>query len=55
MLDENGKQITKTANFINQEKAPSVIFNLKGGTTDTSKEDNATGLHRGNAYFSHIQ
>lgn len=51
VLDENGKQIRKTANFINQEKAPSVIFNLKGGTTDTSKEDNATGLHRGNAYY----
>lgn len=49
--DESGKQITKTLDFINQEKAPSAIFELKEGTINTALEDNNTGLHRGNGYF----
>ena len=49
--DENGKQLTKTLDFVNQEKAPSATFELKDGTINTAKEDNNTGLHRGNGYF----
>ena len=51
VLDGTGKQITKTLDFVNQEKAPSAVFEMGYGTTDTSNEDNKSGLHRGNAYF----
>ena len=51
VLDGNGNQLIKTANFINQEKAPSATFELKEGTIDSTKSDNTTGLHRGNAYY----
>ena len=51
VLDEQGNPLTKTEKFVNQEKAPSAIFELKGGTTDTLQVDNKTGMHRGGAYF----
>ena len=51
VLDSNGNQITKTLDFVNQEKAPSATFELGQGTIDTAKEDNKTGLHRGDGYF----
>lgn len=51
VLDGNGNQLIKTANFINQEKAPSATFELEDGTIDSIKSDNTTGLHRGNAYY----
>ena len=51
VLDENGNQIIKKANFLNQEKAPSAIFTLNKGTIDTAEYDNNSGMHRGDAYF----
>ena len=44
-------QLAKTLKVINQEKAPSTVFELKDGTIFTEEEDNKTGMHRGNAYF----
>ena len=51
VLDENGNQIIKTLDIVNQEKMPSAVFEIGYGTTDDVKEDNNSGLHRGNAYF----
>lgn len=51
VLGENGEQLTKTLDFVNQEKAPSAVFELKEGTIDSETDDNKTGLHRGDGYF----
>ncbi len=52
VIDPNtGEQMTKTLDFVNQEKAPATVFELGEGTINTEEEDNLTGLHRGNGYF----
>lgn len=51
VLDEEGNQLIKNLDFVNQEKAPSAVFEIGEGTINTQEEDNYTGLHRGNAYF----
>ena len=51
ILDENGDQLVKTLNFVNQEKAPSAVFEIGYGTRNSVSDDNKSGLYRGNAYF----
>lgn len=51
ILDKDGNQLIKTLRFTNQDKAPSAVFELDYGTTDSVEEDNKTGMHRGDAYY----
>lgn len=51
VLGGDGKQLSKTLDFVNQEKTPSAVFELERGTILSESEDNLTGLHRGDGYF----